>query len=206
MARTNKYTSINFNDLFEKKSSSSSKSNNNKKQPASSSSTTSLRNHDGMLVLTRPSPKPIQPQHPKTQPIEHKPESISLRPLGRTASSTLTPTTTQEREKEVVPVFKPEAFVPPHLRPGFVGKEEKLVGQNGQRNIGPVNSSNTDNNNGYDENGRPKSGSGYERMRRNGGGGGYGGMGDVNRPRSSSGSGNRPGSGGGGRYGSSTHF
>lgn len=51
---------------------------------------------------------------------------------------------------------KPEKFVPPHLRPGFLGSEEKPVqlGGNRQRPVG--------------ENGRPKSGGGYEKVKRGG--------------------------------------
>ncbi|KAF2283271.1 hypothetical protein GH714_043623 [Hevea brasiliensis] len=104
-----------------------------------------------MLVLTRPTPKPVssiatqsslspssqipstqQPRAPISDQAPSEPESdlISLRPLGRTgaapfvSSSVLVP----EKEKEVGPLVgspKPDKFVPPHLRPGFVGREER---------------------------------------------------------------------------------
>lgn len=86
-------------------------------------------------------------------------------------------------------LHKPEKFVPPHLRAGFVGKEERPVNvgirsreanQRQYGNYGPPSR--------YGEDGRPKSGGGYERM---GGAGGAGPM--MNRPRSS---GNRPSSSG----------
>lgn len=54
---------------------------------------------------------------------------------------------------------KTNRFVPPHLRPGFVGKEEKP--EPGVRRQGHFVSPSP-----YGEEARPKSGGGYERMRR----------------------------------------
>ncbi|KAL5730552.1 hypothetical protein ACHQM5_003358 [Ranunculus cassubicifolius] len=223
MARSNKYTTINFNDIFEKKS-NPNLNNNNKPSSTISPLHSSHRNHGGMLVLTRPSPKP-KPQSPKpllqSPPSDHpdhhhlphsrsEPEpnpnpsstTISLRPLGRTGSSSLTTsspsplTTTIAQERPSVVSVKPEPFVPPHLRPGFVKKEEKFE-QNVQRNHQGLRSREIGygqvqygSQSGYNENGRPKSGGGYERMRR----GGESDLREVNRPSSS---GNRQSSGGG---------
>lgn len=155
-----------------------------------------------MLVLTRPSPKPIptlplvsptpskqsqppSPSVPDQAPVScSDPDQISLRPLGQTGSGLTIPG--QEREKEVVPVSKSDRFVPPHLRPGFVGREERLEAQvsrgkeQGQKYFGSPGR--------YVENGRPKSG-GYEKMRR----GGESDLGFIGRLKSS---GNRPTSSG----------
>ncbi|KAJ8747489.1 hypothetical protein K2173_014366 [Erythroxylum novogranatense] len=82
MARTNKYTSINFNHIYEKNLGNSSTLNPPKSQPSSSSSSSSsfyssvspssyqnnpynknniasVKGHGRMLVLTRPNPKPV---------------------------------------------------------------------------------------------------------------------------------------------------
>ncbi|XP_010279226.1 PREDICTED: uncharacterized protein LOC104613198 [Nelumbo nucifera] len=233
MARTNKYASINFNDIYEKKNNLTTS---NKPNSASSASLATInppkahlyatRTHGGMLVLSRPSPKPQpQPQQQtQSQPLPSLPspppptkpdsdrtrieqESISLRPLGRTGSSlTSSPspspspspaTLTKERVPETPPPSLPspklEIFVPPHLRPGFVGKEERFI-QEGHRQQG-FRSRELGHGNGhhgspnrYGEDGRPKSG-GHERMRRGSGLGGGGGDSDPadmnNRPRSS---------------------
>ncbi|KAI3764089.1 hypothetical protein L2E82_14090 [Cichorium intybus] len=141
MARTNKYASFNFNDIYEKKIAT----NNNHHRSASSSSPSSSisstnpstnktalsnsRIHGNMLVLSRPSPKPIVlPRQasppPARQPPDQPPivsDSISLRPLGRTGSSIFPPV--QGKDLSVSP--KTNKFVPPHLRPGFHGREEK---------------------------------------------------------------------------------
>ncbi|XP_021290906.1 uncharacterized protein LOC110421605 [Herrania umbratica] len=230
MARTNKYTSINFNHVLEKNLTSPSNSTKTKnpqshhpnQPPPSFSSYSSIsaaanaKTHGRMLVLTRPSPKPIanpplvSPTPPKqsqphqlqtrsapapapdpdpdqTLPSDPAPDQISLRPLGRTGSGISIPV--QEREKEVVPVSvspKPDRFVPPHLRPGFVGREERPGPQvfrgreQSQKHFGSPGR--------YGEDGRPKSG-GYEKMR----GGGESDLGWTDRPRSS---GNRPSSSG----------
>ncbi|KAL8268760.1 hypothetical protein R6Q59_002558 [Mikania micrantha] len=170
MARTNKYTSVNFNDIYEKKITTT---NNHRSSSSSSSSISSTvlsnsRIHGNMLVLTRPSPKPIAPlQQPSpplpsaTQPPDRpviESDSISLRPLGRTGSPSPVPHLT-------VPVSPTTGkFVPPHLRPGFHGREEKpepeVQKQTGfgirsnLRQIGsPIN---------LVEDQRPKSGGGYE--------------------------------------------
>jgi hypothetical protein len=175
----------------------------------------STRTHGRMLVLTRTTPKPIPSiqtppltPSPKTPPAhqaqvqipvqtEAEPESdrISLRPLGRTGAGSIasSPVHGQEKQKEVgssVGSPKSDKFVPPHLRPGFVGREErpgpevfrgKEVGQRQQQQFfGSPDR--------FREEGRPKSG-GYEMMRRFD----ESNLGFVNRPISS---GNRPGSSG----------
>ncbi|KAF8391293.1 hypothetical protein HHK36_023595 [Tetracentron sinense] len=173
MARSNKYASINFNDIYEnkkKKPSSSSSSASSSSTDPQKSHLPTTRTHGGMLVLTRPSPKPQPPPQPKPDPDPtlSEPNPVSLR-----SSSSSSPSTTivsQERDRESppsIPFSKPEAFVPPHLRPGFVGREERF-GLDGQRQsgfrareigagIGQHGSPSR-----YGEEGRPKSG-GYER-------------------------------------------
>ncbi|KAE8645729.1 hypothetical protein Csa_020239 [Cucumis sativus] len=179
-----------------------------------------------MLVLTRPTPRPItspQPLSPQPQSrpssADHRPvpdhprpqsdsDSISLRPLGRTGTGAIAPSPIPvlEKDREITPpvvtLHKPEKFVPPHLRAGFVGKEERPVNvgirsrEGNQRQYGNYGSSGR-----YGEDGRPKSGGGYERMKEVGEAD-LGAM--VNRPRSS---GNRPSSSGWGasyRFGSSS--
>lgn len=222
MAKTNKYTSINFNHIYDKNPPTNSNPNNPIKTSSSSSSSASSasfsysaissanKSHGRMLVLTRPSPKPIsipspvspQPQPPRQTQQNQVPDrcsrsepgsdAISLRPLGRTGagSSVLSPVFSQEKDKDFpVPDVspKPDKFVPPHLRPGFVGKEERpgpeviRTREAGQKHTGsPVM---------YGENSRPKSGGGYERMTR----GGESDLGTTIRPRSR---GNRPSSSG----------
>lgn len=216
MAKTNKYTSINFNHIYDKNLSSNSTSNSSNpklKTPSSSSSSStsfsysaisSAKPHGGrMLVLTRPTPKPIsvpqpqlqpqpKPQAPPLDPVQSEQpgsDAISLRPLGRTGGGGGSPVLSQEREKETpVPVVapKPDKFVPPHLRPGFVGREERprpevsRAREMGQRHFGSPGR--------YGEEGRPKSGGGHEMMRR---GGDQSDLGLMNRPGSS---GNRPSS------------
>ncbi|KAF7141839.1 hypothetical protein RHSIM_Rhsim06G0135700 [Rhododendron simsii] len=100
-----------------------------------------------MLVLTRPAPKPVpQPSPPSTPPQPQlqqsptTPDPISLRPLGRTGSgSTLIPSplTLPKPDREYSPSPSPSPksgrFVPPHLRPGFAGREEKPGPQQGAR-------------------------------------------------------------------------
>ncbi|KAK1425449.1 hypothetical protein QVD17_20801 [Tagetes erecta] len=188
MAKTNKYTSLNFNDIYDKKTTT----NNHHR----SSSTTSFNNktvlsnsriHGNMLVLTRPSPKPIAPpQQPSPPPVSasHPPDqisiqsdSISLRPLGRTGSpspsllQSPSPSLLQSSLPDLSVKVSPKTnkFVPPHLRPGFNGREDKpeIQIQNQKQNRFRQSV----------EEGRPKSGGGYER--------GRGGFEAMNRPRSS---------------------
>uniref|UniRef100_A0A2P2J528 Uncharacterized protein n=1 Tax=Rhizophora mucronata TaxID=61149 RepID=A0A2P2J528_RHIMU len=168
MARSNKYTSINFNHIYEKNLNTAAATNPNNatnptKHPSSSSSSStfysrisssspnnlyknqlpSTRANGGgrMLVLTLPASKPLSasstpplslsPQTPLTQKDirdkispDPEPESdlISLRPLGRTGtgSSASSLVIGLERDKKVA-----DKFVPPHLRPGFAGREER---------------------------------------------------------------------------------
>ncbi|XP_038684974.1 translation initiation factor IF-2-like [Tripterygium wilfordii] len=218
MARANKYTSINFNHIHEK-STSNNNTNPTKHQTSSASSfysavsspnglsNATTRTHGRMLVLTRPTSKPITTPPPSPSPRapspqqkvqvqpRSEPESISLRPLGRigAGSGISVPVLGQEKEKEkevgaVVGSPKPNRFVPPHLRPGFVGKEERpgpevfRAREPSQRQQGNFGSPGRNN-----ENGRPTSG-GHERMRV-----GESDLGLASRPRSS---GNRPSSSG----------
>jgi len=132
-----------------------------------------------MLVLTRPSPKPIAPpQQPSPPPVSasHPPDqisiqsdSISLRPLGRTGSSSASLLQSPLPDLSVNVSPKTNKFVPPHLRPGFRGREDKqeIEIQNQKQNRFRQSV----------EEGRPKSGGGLER--------GRGGFEAMNRPRSS---------------------
>ncbi|KAL3364098.1 hypothetical protein AABB24_013047 [Solanum stoloniferum] len=207
MARTNKYTSLNFNDIYEKKttpnSATSGKSNSSSSSSFDSRNKTIISNsriHGHMLVLSRPTPKPISIPQTQTIPIQQQPklqspsppdqiragaesDSISLRPQGRTGAG---PTTTTTLSSSPVnppsplqsPLPKSNRFVPPHLRPGFVGREEKPVpdvakggqGVRGRPEVGAWQHHHQgylgSSPNRYGENGRPKSGGGYERMRR----------------------------------------
>ncbi|KAK3184056.1 hypothetical protein Dsin_031342 [Dipteronia sinensis] len=230
MARTNKYASINFNNILEKNhrpSSATANSGASTKPPSSSSyssitshnnnnnnnnnntNNTLYKSHGRMLVLTRPTPKPLptinppltpspksQTQQQQTQIPDRTrpgpaPDQISLRPLGRTGTGLehFSPIPGQERDKEVGLIVgspKTGKFVPPHLRPGFAGREEKPAPEvsrsreSGQKYFGSPGR--------YGEDGRPKSG-GYERT----GSGGDSDLGLMDRPRSS---GNRPSSSG----------
>ncbi|KAA8526333.1 hypothetical protein F0562_008464 [Nyssa sinensis] len=191
MARTNKYASVNFNDIYEKKI---IKPVNKQHQPSSSSSLanpnkaiiSNSRIHGNMLVLSRPSPKPIPQPSPSPPPLQpqqpaipdqtqFEPDSISLRPSGRTGSGpplSSIPLTSPKPDKELPPSPKPHRFVPPHLRPGFVGREERLQPeiqkQPGVRSkeFGGHRQGHFGSPNRYSEDGRPKSGGGYDTMRR----------------------------------------
>uniref|UniRef100_A0A5B7ARK6 Uncharacterized protein n=1 Tax=Davidia involucrata TaxID=16924 RepID=A0A5B7ARK6_DAVIN len=221
MAKTNKYASLNFNDIYQKKN-----INPNHKNPSSSSPlpspSSSLTNpnktiisnsriHGNMLVLSRPSPKPIpqpspSPPPPQPQPQQpaipdqtrFEPDSISLRPLGRTGSGpslSLTPLMSPKPDKELLPSPKLDRFVPPHLRPGFVGREERLEPEFQKlpgvrsREFGGHRQGHFGSPNRYGEDGRPKSGGGCERMRMVGDSD----LMEMNRPGSS---GTRPSSSG----------
>ncbi|XP_039035690.1 uncharacterized protein LOC120172254 [Hibiscus syriacus] len=208
MARTNKYTSINFNHVIEKNLTSSSSSSGSHKNThtnhqshssfASYSSASNVKTHGRILVLTRPSPKPVStppvvsptlPKQPKplsASVLDHPPSSdqISLRPGSGVSISG-----PEKKEKDAVTVsgsIKSGRFVPPHLRPGFAGKEEKpelkvLRGrEQGLKHFGSLAFSGEDR--------RPKSGD-YEKIKR----GGYSDLGLIPRPRSS---GNLPSSSG----------
>ncbi|KAL1821621.1 hypothetical protein ACET3Z_016490 [Daucus carota] len=181
MARSNKYASLNFNDIYDKKNNNPTKTlnNNTTTGPSPSLNKTKITNsriHGNMLVLTRPTPKPISaqtqahtqtppPQQPKTTaaPVNPDPtrlaensDSISLRPLGSTGGSVGVSRLPLPRDSCFVS-GKVEKFVPPHLRPGYICKEEKPVspGKSRQRQLG-------------EEGSRPKSGGGggYDRMKR----------------------------------------
>lgn len=223
MARTNKYTSINFNHILEKNHSPSSATAPGASTRASSSSSyssitspnnsnihnTLYKSHGRMLVLTRPAPKPLpvspplssSPQSHQTQihipdrtRSEPAPDQISLRPLGRTGTGPehFSPVPGQDKDKEVGSIVigspKTGKFVPPHLRPGFTGKEEKPTPDvsrsrdSGQKYFGSPGL--------CEEDGRPKTG-GCDRTRRVG----ESDPGLMNRPRSS---GYRPSSSGSG--------
>ncbi|XP_039019904.1 uncharacterized protein LOC120151566 [Hibiscus syriacus] len=202
MARTNKYTSINFNHVIEKNltasSSGSHKNPHTNHQSHSSFTSYSSATHGRMLVLTRPSPKPLstppvvsptlpkQPQPRSASVPDHPPSSdqISLRP-----GSGISISGPEKKEKDGVTVsgsVKSGRFVPPHLRPGFAGKEEKpepKVFRGREQGVKHFGSSAH-----YGKDRRPKS-SGYENIKR----GGDSDLGLIPRPRSS---GNGPSSSG----------
>ncbi|KAH6775382.1 hypothetical protein C2S52_012943 [Perilla frutescens var. hirtella] len=218
MARSNKYTSLNFNGVFEKKLSNNNQSAANSPSSAksfSNQSKTVLSNsriHGHMLVLTRPSPKPISiPQKseikeqvspasptpsppPPSDPIKvgSEPDSISLRPQGRTGSAPVV--SSSPLPSPVSPL--PSKFVPPHLRPGFVGKEERpgpelvksgFKAKPDLRGHRPGQVQDPGNYGPGTLEGRPKSGGGYDPIRRERE------LSDLNRPGSS---GARPNSSG----------
>lgn len=172
MARTNKYTSVNFNEIYEKKFSNNplakpNNPNNPSSLPNNGKTKTIISNsriQGNMLVLSRPSPKPISTldlkekekqeraklssQNPKEE------DKISLRPQGRTGTGPAFAAPAAPVAPLVSPSgsgLKSNKFVPPHLRPGFVGREER-PGVNREGICGPS------------PPGRPKSGGGYERM------------------------------------------
>ncbi|PHT43516.1 hypothetical protein CQW23_17541 [Capsicum baccatum] len=154
-----------------------------------------------MLVLSRPTPKPISipiqqqnkcqtspdqiraQSNPDPNPNQNpKPDPISLRPQGRTGSGSTTPVSPLQSSLQ-----KSNRFVPPHLRPGFVGREEKPVPVQGVRGRPESHQGSPR----YGENGRPKSGGGYERIRR-----GFSEADSVNFVNRPSSSGTRPSSSG----------
>ncbi|XP_047176734.1 bromodomain-containing protein 4 [Vigna umbellata] len=194
MAKNNKYASINFNHIYEKSTATNPHNRNpsHSVSPSSSSyssasySSVSAPNkaHGRILVLTRPTPKPVTPPTPQPQPHhqpppnpihqtqdqpEPPPDAISLRPLGRTgtaSSLSSLPVINHDNKDMPSPPPKSDKFVPPHLRPGFVPREESPPGPGSLR-----------------PNGRPKSGGGHEKMRRGGQDAGI--MGRGSRPNSS---------------------
>ncbi|CAN0896766.1 hypothetical protein LINGRAHAP2_LOCUS18696 [Linum grandiflorum] len=202
MAKTNKYASINFNNVYEKNLITGSNANGTKhgdgihstgylhKNP--SSSTTTARSNGRMLVLTRTTAKPVtstspplvSPPKPAQDPprVNFDSDPISLRPLGKTGGggSLANPPIVVGSTSP-----KPEKFVPPHLRPGFVARQEnsKEPGQSPRQypnqNLGSSPLGND---------GRPISGGGARRV-----GGGDPDSGLLNRPRSG---GSRPSSSG----------
>lgn len=239
MARsTNKYTSLNFNDIYDKKnkfiSSStttsplSSPSSSSSRSPSPSHSLSSAKKsysfsaastrHGGMLVLSRPSsshnkppplspspiiinPNPTPPPSPSlaspSQPDRTaRPDSISLRPLGKTGSAfpSLERVNRDPPSPSLSPLPSPvslspksDKFVPPHLRPGFVAAREKKLpaAVDGGGNFRPGSGHGSPTNNRYGEDGRPKSGGGGNDRRTGGfGGGGESELGELNRPRS----------------------
>uniref|UniRef100_A0A7C9CSU7 Uncharacterized protein n=2 Tax=Opuntia streptacantha TaxID=393608 RepID=A0A7C9CSU7_OPUST len=225
MARANKYSSLNFNDIYEKKitsSSTSPSSSSLSKSPSSSSSSLSSNKsysfsasarlgHGGMLVLSRPYPKPSPPSpSPPLSPSPHNPnrsvathptkssdsDSISLRPQGKTGSAPAPGLERENKEASVVPIVKTDKFVPPHLRPGFVARDQTPVppaprpgnyrpGSGHGHHGSPSRPG---------EDGRPNSGGGQDRRVRGvGAPAGDSDRVDVNRPRSR---GSRPSSSG----------
>ncbi|CAI0461050.1 unnamed protein product [Linum tenue] len=264
MARTNKYASINFNHVYEKNLTNGGAANGNGKHPSSAPSLystiaspnsfnnpnnlyknhlPSARSHGRMLVLTRPTTKPVSapisssPTSPsplvspskqlpipapapskvasvqESLPAEPNSDQISLRPLGRTGGGSLvsspailgtpSPIVGQEKEREIGSGIalgspKPNKFVPPHLRPGFVARQEKpgpeaLPGkETGHRQYQNPQQGHVGSTDRCGNDGRPTSGGGgYDRTRRFVGGDAEPGL--LNRPRSG---GSRPSSSG----------
>lgn len=192
----NKYTSINFNHILHKDPPSSSSSSPYSSTSSSASYSSVARSNGRMLVLTKSSPKPLRSPSavtttttttttPSLSPAPTIPDQavsdpdlnqISLRPLGHTGpgSSLSFPVRTPEIDKvQEVPISlspKPDRFVPPHLRPGFVRKDEK-PGLDSSRVRDPNPDQRLPHQEqprqgyfGYGQSGRPKSG-GYERIR-----------------------------------------
>ncbi|CAH8268624.1 unnamed protein product [Arabidopsis lyrata] len=193
----NKYTSINFNHILHKDPPSSSSSSSSS---SSASYSSVARSNGRMLVLTKSSPKPLRSPSTSTStttttttpPIspaprisnqaisDPDPNQISLRPLGHTGPGSSRSFPIRNPEIDKVPEVpapapssfspKPDRFVPPHLRPGFVRKDEK-PGLDSSRVRDPNLNQRLPNQEqprqgyfGYGQTGRPKSG-GYERIR-----------------------------------------
>ncbi|KAI9070719.1 hypothetical protein K1719_047317 [Acacia pycnantha] len=154
MAKNNKYTPINFNLIYDKNSSSASNTNLAKNPAPSLSPSYSAasysaisapnKTHGRMLVLTRPTPKPLQsqPQHPPQQQLKLT-QQVPDQPPSNSDSDAISssigsygnwfvsrPCFNYDKDKELPhapPVVSPKSdkFVPPHLRPGFVPRENK---------------------------------------------------------------------------------
>lgn len=91
MARSNKYASLNFNDIYEKRSATATSPNSSSSQAtANHSSKTVISNsriHGHMLVLSRPTPKPIAIPQSQPGPIQHQAKSLSPTPATSLSSS-----------------------------------------------------------------------------------------------------------------------
>lgn len=157
-SRTNKFTSLNFNDIFDKQKkngrnnisspltspSSNSQSLSSAKKSYSFSASTS--HHGSMLVLSRPSPssthKPAPSPPLSPSPVNHLPSSpppkpasdLTHSPKGKTGSpSSSFPTLERAVRDPPSPASAPplsprsDKFVPPHLRPGFVVRDQKPI-------------------------------------------------------------------------------
>ncbi|KAI3736056.1 hypothetical protein L6452_15588 [Arctium lappa] len=183
MARTNKYTALNFNEIYEKKTTTTNNTttnnnnnnnnNNHRRSSSFSSSSTSLttppgignktilsnsRIHGNMLVLTLPSPKsvtpPSQPLSPASQqPIQPRIDDGTISLRPLGRTGSGPPLSSGGQNKNFLVSSKTNKFMPPHLRPGFFGQGLNYDG----------------------EERRHKSGGGYERMNDNVG---------INRSRS----------------------
>ncbi|XP_004303154.1 PREDICTED: uncharacterized protein LOC101295540 isoform 3 [Fragaria vesca subsp. vesca] len=129
-----------------------------------------------MLVLTRPISKP------KPDPTPLSPQQLPPQIRSGSGSTVSPPVLSQGRDKKATVLVsspKPDKFVPPHLRPGFVAKEDRpgpdviRPREAGHKHFRPLDR--------FWEDGRPKSG-------------GDSNLGTMNRPRSSGW--NRPSSSG----------
>ncbi|KAI4325137.1 hypothetical protein MLD38_030560 [Melastoma candidum] len=129
-SNSNKFSSINFNDIFDKKTTTTPTTSSPKPKTATPTSSTSssykshLASHGRMLLLSRSptsAPSPPRPtQQPPLRPVRGQPDEdpVSLCPVN--------PPPTPLPSSSLLPLpNKLDRFVPPHLRPGFLGKEER---------------------------------------------------------------------------------